>query len=42
MELRTGDALEKGIVSALDLACASDAQGWLKAVDVSYFKRELL
>lgn len=30
MEMRTYDALEKGIASALDLVCASDAQGWFK------------
>jgi transposase len=30
METRTYDALEKGIASALELVCASDAQGWFK------------
>ena len=30
MENRAYDALEKGIASALDLVCASDAQGWFK------------
>ena len=30
MEMRTYDALEKGIASALDLVCANDALGWFK------------
>lgn len=30
MEIRAYDALEKGIASALDQVCASDAQGWFK------------
>lgn len=30
MEMRTYDALEKGIANALDLVCASDAHGWFK------------
>ncbi|MEF2231138.1 MAG: transposase [Pseudodesulfovibrio sp.] len=30
MEMRTYDALEKGIANALDLVCARDAHGWFK------------
>lgn len=30
MEMRTYDALEKGIANALDLVCESDALGWFK------------
>ena len=38
MELRTGDALEKGIASALDLVCASDVQGWFKNCGYDLFQ----
>jgi hypothetical protein len=30
MEMRTYEALEKGVADALDSVCASDAQGWFK------------
>ena len=30
MEMRTYDALEKGIADALDMVCASDALGWFR------------
>jgi hypothetical protein len=30
MEMRTYDALEKGIAAALALVCASDARGWFE------------
>ncbi len=38
MEMRTYDTLEKGIAGALDLVCASDAQGWFKNCGYELFQ----
>lgn len=38
MELRTFEALEKGIASALNVVCASDAQGWFKHCGYGLFQ----
>jgi Transposase and inactivated derivatives len=38
MEIRACDALEKGIASALDSICASDAQGWFKNCGYELFQ----
>jgi transposase len=38
MEGRTRDALEEGIACALDLVCASDAQGWFKNCGYELFQ----
>lgn len=39
MELRTYDAMEKGIASALDMVCPSDAQGWFEHCGYRLFQR---
>ena len=39
MEIRACDALEKGIASALDSICASDAQGWFKNCGYELFQK---
>jgi transposase len=38
MEMRTYEALEKGIAEALDSVCASDAQGWFKHCGYELFQ----
>ena len=38
MEMRTHDALEKGIASALSLVCVSDARGWFKNCGYELFQ----
>ena len=38
MELRTYDALEKGIARTLNMVCASDAQGWFKNCGYELFQ----
>ena len=38
MEIRAYDALEKGIANALDMVCASDAQGWFKNCGYGLFQ----
>jgi transposase len=38
MEMRTNDALEKGIAGALDQIRASDAQGWFKNCGYELFQ----
>ena len=38
MEMRSCDTLEKGIACALDLVCASDAQGWFKNCGYELFR----
>lgn len=38
MEMRTREALEKGIARALDMVCASDAQGWFKNCGYELFQ----
>lgn len=38
MEMRTYNALEEGIASALNLVCASDAQGWFKNCGYELFQ----
>jgi len=39
MEAQTYDALEAGIAQALDLVCASDAQGWFKNCGYELFQK---
>lgn len=38
MEIRAYDVLEKGIASALDMVCASDAIGWFKNCGYELFQ----
>ncbi|WP_368044318.1 transposase [uncultured Desulfovibrio sp.] len=38
METRAYDTPEKGLVRALELACASDAQGWFKNCGYELFQ----
>lgn len=38
MEMRTREALEKGIANALDRVCESDAQGWFKNCGYELFQ----
>jgi hypothetical protein len=38
MEMRTNDALEKGIAGTLDQIHASDAQGWFKNCGYELFQ----